>query len=212
MASIRPGGDTDCTRSRRRSDPGTVEDMVRTSNWLANKYYRPGADFVGVMNWGHDLNRSHRGYDRGAQSRRTIDPKLREIGMNLEHALASIDWTVVDELKHIPRGAAGSGQESLRLEYAAYRSLHRRMSPALQPSDALVQAIVNVQRTQTGFAPRYDHAFFFGGATVSATLADDELAMEIHSLAHNGGGSSRRPESTVPQNGHVPVDGVRLPR
>ena len=107
--------------------------------------------------------------------------------MNLQKALAAIDWTVVDELRHIPGGASGSAQEQLRHEYAAFRTLHRDLSPQLRPHDALVQAVGYVRRRWPQFVPSYDAAFFVNGSTVSITLADDELTLDIEAMAANGG-------------------------
>jgi DNA gyrase inhibitor GyrI len=115
--------------------------------------------------------------------------------MSLQTTLSSIDWTVIDELQHLPTGAEGSPQEKLRHEYAVFRTLHRRMNADMQPHDALVQAIVNVKRHHPDFTPRYDASFFVAGSTIAATLANDELAQSIQAMAANGGhyvGSEQR--------------------
>ncbi len=109
--------------------------------------------------------------------------------MNLIQKIARVDWTVVEELQHVPAGAKGSWQEALRNEYAAYRKIHRNIAPSLPPRAALSQAIHNIQRIDPKFQPRYDAEFFFGGTRMSTTLKGDPLAAEIMSIAANGGGS-----------------------
>jgi hypothetical protein len=136
-------------------------------------------------------------------NKRHTDPRLGELSMNLQNALASIDWTVVDELKHIPRGGASSPQEELRHEYAAFRTLHRRMSDQLTRRDALVQAMVNVRREYPSYVLKYDDAFFFGGSPIAATLVEDELAMAIHAMAAAGGDDARMHEGRAALNGHL---------
>jgi len=121
--------------------------------------------------------------------------------MNLQDALAAIDWTVVEELKHIPSGAVSSPQQMLRQEYAAFRSVHRELTDQLRPRDGLVQAIANVKRTHSGFVPRYDGVFFFSDSAIAATLAEDELAMEIHAIARNGGSETCVRDIGIIENG-----------
>ena len=41
--------------------------------------------------------------------------------MNLTEKIAHVDWTIVEELRHIARGREGSIQELLRFEYAEFR-------------------------------------------------------------------------------------------
>ena len=175
---------------------------MKAFDWLGNKYYRPGLEIVSLMSWTRKQNVSYRAPVH-RKPRKAMDPKIRELSMNLRKALASIDWTVVEELRHIPRGSHSSAQEALRHEYATFRTFHRSDTPFLQPCDALVQAIVNVRRDHPRFVPKYDHAFFFGGSTLAASLAEDELAMEIHATAFNGGDGRRLPEHTAALNGHV---------
>lgn len=111
--------------------------------------------------------------------------------MNLtEHitsALTRLDWNVVDELHHIPRGKRGSLQEALRLEYAGYRMAHRAAKAALSPKAALAQAVFNLRRWTPEFQPRYDAGFFFEGSHMSRTLACDPLAVQIEAMAASGG-------------------------
>ena len=113
--------------------------------------------------------------------------------MNIPDMIARIDWTVVDELHHIPEGRKGSLQEALRVEYAAYRALHRKLGTALTPRAALDQAIFNIRRAFPEFQPRYDAGFFFEASHMSRTLAGDPLAAEIHDMAANGGGVHTHP-------------------
>jgi len=160
-------------------------------NWLAGRYYRPFPGFVRVIDW---RDKTHFVDGERIPQWMQAHRNLSELSMNLQRALSSIDWTVVDELRHIPNGGRGSGQELFRQEYAGFRMLHRRLSSQLTPRDALVQAIVNVRRNHPHFAPRYDHAFFFAESTIAATLSEDELAMEIHAIAANGGAEPRRHE------------------
>ena len=114
--------------------------------------------------------------------------------MNIAAMLARIDWTVVEELHHLPEGREGSLQEALRGEYAAYRSTHREMGADLPPRAALVQAVFNIRRTHPEFKPRYDASFFYESSHMTRTLADDPLTAEIQAMAAQGGGGSRQPE------------------
>ncbi|GEM_PF-5446252 len=112
--------------------------------------------------------------------------------MDLSQQISAVDWTVVEELHHIPHGRKSSLQEALRVEYAAYRKLHRQLGASLPPSAALQQAVHNLRRAFPDFEPRYDRAFFFEGSRTGRSLAGDPLAAEIHNQAANGGGASRR--------------------
>lgn len=116
--------------------------------------------------------------------------------MNLTEKLSQVDWTVVDELHHIPHGRKGSLQETMRTEYVAYRKLHRELGGG-PPRLALFQAIFNIRRTHPGFNPRYDADFFFGHGAMSSTLAGDPLSAQIHAAASSGGAAPLRPRSHV---------------
>lgn len=107
--------------------------------------------------------------------------------MNLTEAIAQADWSIVEELHHIPQGKSGTPQRALRMEYAAYRRLHRQLGTKLPPSAALTQAVFNVRRIWPDFEPRYDAGFFFEGSHMSRTLAGDDLTAEIEAMAANGG-------------------------
>jgi hypothetical protein len=123
--------------------------------------------------------------------RRQRDP--REIQMNIAAMLTRVDWTVVEELHHIPEGRSGSLQEALRVEYAAYRSAHRQLGADLPPRAALIQAVFNIRRTHPDFLPLYDASFFYEGSHMSRTLAADPLSEEIQAIAAQGGDHPRRP-------------------
>lgn len=79
---------------------------------------------------------------------------------NLGEHLSDVDWTVVQELSHIPRGHEQPLQEMLRREYVAYRKIHRDMAASLPPQAALDQAVFNIRRDAPDFQPQYDIAFF----------------------------------------------------
>jgi hypothetical protein len=103
--------------------------------------------------------------------------------VNIADMLTRVDWTVVDELHHIPEGRRGSLQEALRVDYAAYRSAHRQLGADLPPRAALDQAVFNIRRTNPDFMPLYNATFFLERAQPSRTLAADPLAVEIQEMA-----------------------------
>src|SRR5579884_3391085 len=107
--------------------------------------------------------------------------------MDIASALSRTDWTIVDELHHIPCGRKGSLQEALRVEYSAYRRIHRQLGSALPPRAAFVQAIHNIRRRFPDFQPAYDAGFFFEQSRMGATLHDDPLAREVAAIAAAGG-------------------------
>ena len=114
--------------------------------------------------------------------------------MNITQMLSRVDWTVVEELHHIPEGRKGSLQDTLRMEYAAFRSAHRQLGADLPPRAALAQAVFNIRRAEPEFQPRYDAGFFYEGSHMSRTLSADPLTAEIQALAAQGGGHPRRPD------------------
>jgi len=111
--------------------------------------------------------------------------------MNIPAMLSRIDWTVIEELHHIPEGRKGSLQEALRVEYAAYRSIHRHLGADLSPRFALIQAVFNIRRTHPDFEPLYDASFFYEGTHMARTLAADPLSREIQAVAASGGEAGR---------------------
>lgn len=115
--------------------------------------------------------------------------------MKIADALKHIDWTILDELEHIPAGKAGSLQAALRVEYAQYRTIHRQLNARLPARAALIQAVYELRRTNPEFEPRYDAPFFYEGSLMSRALSSDPLAEEIHATAAKGGDSTRVPEA-----------------
>jgi hypothetical protein len=141
---------------------------VKTFHWLTDVPARPITQLTNRTPWHETF---HHSPTRTGKLSEAAGTEGRELALNLEAVLATIDWTVVDELRHVPSGSPQSEQESLRREYAVFRSLHRRLSTDLQPADALAQALRRVESEHPGFAPRYDFAFFFGSVGSGSATA-----------------------------------------
>ncbi|HZT95925.1 MAG TPA: hypothetical protein VFB34_03710 [Chloroflexota bacterium] len=116
----------------------------------------------------------------------------------ITNALGRVDWTVIDELSHLPSGRHASAQEELRQEYYALRIIHRQIGAQLPPRAALTQALYNVRRRHPRFHPRYDSSYFFGESKMATTLSGDPHVEEIEAMALAGGHGRRRPEAPSP--------------
>ncbi len=125
-------------------------------------------------------------------------------------AVSRIDWKVVEELSHIPAGKKHSLQDDLRIEYAAYRTIHRQLEADLPARAALMQAVYNIRRSHPRFKPHYDEAFFFGGSRMSMTLAGDPLVEEIQAVAAAGGqGKTKVKLGSLPSR-EVPIAATEM--